>query len=232
MPVAFGSKSTAFLCLTGYLFSANAMPFFRLLAMNRCFLLFFVFMLLMPSGCQKIELPSEDSDPEQPVTPPLPEDSADVSDVQSVEWALACSPEQDIVVKGYIVGYVNGTAMSAAVFGIPEEKANTNMLLADSKEETDPGKCLPVRLDKGTSSAVGMREELNLYDHPEYFRRLVVIEGWLSTYFRRNGIRDIYGYAWAEEWDEEDIPPSGGDESGGDETPGIDQHPGGAIDGR
>lgn len=118
-------------------------------------------------------------------------------DTVSVATALTYPIDTAVIVRGYIVGYVSGTSMKSAVFGIPPSKANTNTLLADDPNETDHTLCLPVRLPLGTSLEV--RENLNLYDHPENYKRPIVIYGWVKNYLRKTGIYYIYDYKWSDE---------------------------------
>lgn len=70
--------------------------------------------------------------------------------------------QTDVWVAGYIVGYVEGTSYATgAKFGLPAAGANyngANVIIADSPEETDPTKCIPVMCDR---NAVG------LINHPE-----------------------------------------------------------------
>lgn len=182
-----------------------------------------VLSLAVLGACSKIELPTEGGeDKEESPSISVIEDS----DVLTVAQAIGLPEEMegyDIAVKGYVVGYVNGSSFSekTACFSLPSEKANTNMLLADRKDETDYRKCFPVMLSVATASS-DFRGELNLYDHPDLFRRIAVVEGQLSTYFRVWGIKKIWDYYFLEEEpntgeDEsdagEDKPDSGEDES-------------------
>jgi hypothetical protein len=181
---------------------------------------------LLCAGCEKIELPGDertadtatetttdvdeetnDTDEEKEADGESTTDDNDTSNKPtsdndtadtfvSVGDALRFTGEQEAIVSGYIVGYVAGTSISKAVFGLPTSGSNTNMLLADTPDETDVTRCMAVRLPTG--GALAIRESLNLYDHPEYLHRKIFIDGFLKTYFKKMGIYNIYDY-WMEE---------------------------------
>ncbi len=166
-------------------------------------------------ACGKIELPEAEEGGAQGAGRPdvdmpgggggeLPPDVLSVAD-------FFAEAEEGVVynVSGYIVGFVDGTSLNHAVFGLPSEKPNANMLLADRADELDVANCLPVRLD----AEDGVREDLNLYDHPEFFRQRIVLLGQTGTYFRVKGLREVYEYVW----------PSAPDGGGGaaDDAPAL-----------
>ena len=87
-------------------------------------------------------------------------------------------------VKGYIVGYVSGTSIaSGAKFGIPEQ-AETEVLIADSPDETDYKQCIPVQLPSGA-----VRTGLELFAHQNYYKKSVTLYGQLTTYFGVLGVK-------------------------------------------
>lgn len=122
-------------------------------------------------------------------------DDSDGDKIYTVSAALNAPIENSILVKGYIVGYINGNSFSKAIFALPTEGQSTNIILADRVDETNSDNCIAVRLAKSTN----WREELNLYDNPELLHRHIVIEGFLKTYFRRNGLYNVYYYYFTDE---------------------------------
>lgn len=189
---------------------------------------------LLLAGCDKIELPAGNAgnggangggngsvtSPDKRLTP---------------TQVLSCPTDTIVGVRGYIVGYVGGTSLSQAVFGLPEENPNTNMLLADTPDEQDISRCLIVELKKNNKAVP--REELNLFDHPENYRRAIVVEGLVREYFKTTGLRDLYYY----EWDDEspggndpapDIPTPPGSDGDDVSPPGVDDTPQVVPDGR
>ncbi|WP_394121329.1 DUF6359 domain-containing protein [Planococcus donghaensis] len=89
-------------------------------------------------------------------------------------------------VKGFIVG----TASSGTSYDqeAPFTMA-TNLGLADSPDETDPAKILPVQLPTGAT-----RAGLNLVDNPANFKAEVTITGTLGAYFTVPGLRSASAY--------------------------------------
>ena len=160
--------------------------------------LFFLLLLSLLFACGELELPGKDDgtgddDQREEMEVPMPGLTGDTLSVS----LFASSVAEGCVawVKGYIVGYVEGTSLSSSVFSLPTEKANSNMLLALTPYEDDPARCLPVKLEATTSYAT--RAELNLLDHPEYLRRPIALLALRGTYFRTAGAVRIYNYRWS-----------------------------------
>lgn len=99
-------------------------------------------------------------------------------------------------VSGYIVGYVNVDISSAlnastATFTVPATVA-TNLLMASTPDCTDWTKCITVQLPSG-----GVRNALNLKDHPENLHAFVTIQGTTgSKYCSVYGVRSVQAYTW------------------------------------
>lgn len=176
-------------------------------------------------SCQKIELPDSTTDEDKQsaagggngASPSL-----DTSNALTVGEAMLMTADgNEVVIKGYIVGYVT-TSMNRPTFSIPDDKPNTNMLLSDDPDEYDELCCLPVELP---TTGKNMRGLLNLYDHPEYFNQYIAIKGTLTTYFRVVGLKSPTAFAFITppgnngggnesddgDGDEEDKPGDGGD---------------------
>lgn len=111
---------------------------------------------------------------------------------------------------GYIVGYIstaNGSAFNegSAMFTAVGAEA-TNLLLAESPDETDWEKCSPVQLPSGN-----IRNALNLADNPENLGQEVCLKGSLEKYFGAYGVKSLTAYEWGSEGiDMPDEPGSGG----------------------
>lgn len=87
-------------------------------------------------------------------------------------------------VKGYIVGYIDGTKLEeGAKFEVPTS-AETEILLAETPEETDPANVFPVQLPSGV-----IRDALELSAHPDYLKKEVLVYGSLETYFGVTGMK-------------------------------------------
>ncbi|HCM21153.1 MAG TPA: hypothetical protein DIC46_10360, partial [Porphyromonadaceae bacterium] len=70
-----------------------------------------------------------------------------------------------------------------------EGAAASNLALADSPAETAAANTLPVELKSGK-----IRTALNLVDHPENFKKEVMVEGDLEKYFSLPGIKSLSAY--------------------------------------
>lgn len=98
--------------------------------------------------------------------------------------AQAKSGSGNNYVKGYIVGYVDKASLAeGSVFGIPSS-AETEVLLADNPDETDPANVLPVQLPVGD-----VRTALELYANPGNLKKEVLLYGSLETYFGTIGMK-------------------------------------------
>ncbi len=152
------------------------------------------FTVLAWAGCQPY---SEEEDGEKPSVEIIL-NIADVSytSVRQAQELYRQSCDTIVCLKGYIVGCVEGTALSLSNFE-PPFLQESNILLADDKEETDVQNCLPVRLYNGSA----YRENLNLVSHPENKGKLLMIQGKLEKYFSTCGIKTIKAYQFLEEED-------------------------------
>ncbi len=110
-------------------------------------------------------------------------------------------------VKGYIVGYVDGmTLASGATFAVPSN-AETEILLADSPDETNPDNVFPVQLPTGA-----IRDALELSAHPDYLKQEVLLYGSLEKYF---GVQGMKSTSWGQiNGQSFGVDPEGGSSSG------------------
>lgn len=102
--------------------------------------------------------------------------------------ALAGSTTGEYYVKGYIVGILTATAKGqfAGTFAV-----DTNIIIADSSNETDVTKCVSVQLPKGN-----LRTDLNLKDNVNNLGKQVLLNGPLVDYYGLNGIKPPKSYEW------------------------------------
>lgn len=160
-----------------------------------------LFLFALCHSCGEIELPEKGG--AKPVVP----DEERPDGVLTVAQALSANADDFVEVCGYIVGYVDGTSISETRvrFELPELAPNTNMLLADSPDETDLARLFPVALP--TSTTDDTRDALNLYDNPDLFRQPIVVGGYVTKYFSRKGIKKPEYYYYPEEMPEP-VPPA------------------------
>ena len=129
------------------------------------------------AACQKVDLPSEEgedteqsgqtgdkpgneghepggadeAEDEVPL-PPEYEGAWTVAGILSEYEGVDLDTDYEEMVVGYIVGACDRT-MKNALFTIDEIRAsgvNSNVLIADSKDERDASRCMPIELKKGT----------------------------------------------------------------------------------
>ncbi|MDR0421015.1 MAG: DUF5689 domain-containing protein [Prevotellaceae bacterium] len=97
--------------------------------------------------------------------------------------------------QGYIVGCVKHGVSSVAsasdvTIGVGSGwDSQTNVLIADSPDETDYTKCIVVNLPSGKP----LRTQVNLVTHPENYKKTLKVKGVLRTYFGIAGLRDCPG---------------------------------------
>ncbi len=119
-------------------------------------------------------------------TPPTPSTS---SKDKPLTVSQAKSASGNNYVKGYIVGYVDGQKLEGgATFGVPAN-AETEILLAETPDETSTDNVIPVQLPVGD-----IRSALELSAHPDYLKKEVLLYGSLETYF---GVPGMKGTSWA-----------------------------------
>lgn len=97
----------------------------------------------------------------------------------TIAEAIAKQDKSVAYVKGYIIGAAGQgpTLIDASA---------SNIMLADSMEETDAQNMLPVQLPSGAS-----RDALNLTSHPDNKGKLVVLKGSLEAYFSAPGLKNV-----------------------------------------
>lgn len=93
------------------------------------------------------------------------------------------------IVKGYIVGTVDGQVYTDGCRFSGTAESKTNLLIADNVDETDPANCMPVQLPSGA-----VRNALNLVDNPGNYKKLVTLTGSLEKYFGVAGLKYVSKY--------------------------------------
>ena len=94
------------------------------------------------------------------------------------------------IVKGYIVGTVNGMVYTEDCVFSGTAESKINLLLADTPDETDYNNCMPVQLPSGA-----VRDALNLVDNPGNYKKLVTLTGSLEKYFSVAGLKSVSKYS-------------------------------------
>lgn len=166
-------------------------------------------LLCCTASCGKIEL----EDPQPPTDKEdqggdATETEPGQSDVLRVSQLATVEDGSLVYVGGYIVGYVSGRTLKQTVFSA-NAAVETNIVIADRVDCTDPSLCAAVQLTKGSEA----REDLNLSDNPDNLGRYVIVDGTKAAYYYAPGIKSLLGYKWAEG---PTSPDEGGDSSAED----------------
>lgn len=134
------------------------------------------------------------------VTPPPGPDpgqgegSGTADDPYNVAAGISLQSEQPTAwVQGYIVGAVrNGlstvTSNDDVIWSIPVD-SYTNVVIADDASCREISQCIIVNLPSGKP----LRTQVNLYDNPGNYGKLLAVLGKLRTYFGQAGLRDSGG---------------------------------------
>ena len=132
----------------------------------------------------------------------------------TIAEAIAAGSGTEKYVKGYIVGWVEGQVLSEGAHFDANATVKTNVLIADSKDETDVSKCMPVQLPTGD-----IRNAVNLQDNSGNYKQEVLLNGNIEKYFGATGIKTTkYAKIGDKEAGTKPGGESGGGESGGGAT--------------
>lgn len=98
----------------------------------------------------------------------------------------------EVVVKGYIVGVVEGGNWSEQASFTAPFNTNSNLILAGSSTEKDIEFCIPVQLPSGD-----VRTALSPAGHPENLGHEVILVGKNQKYFGiEAGVKEVSAYKW------------------------------------
>ena len=117
-----------------------------------------------------------------------PEEAGEYTVAQAL--AAFTGAAKPAVVKGYIVGTINGQVYTEGCSFSGTAESKTNLLLADNPDETDYNNCIPVQLPSGA-----VRNALNLVDNPGNYKKFVTLTGSLEKYFGVAGLKSVSKYS-------------------------------------
>lgn len=163
------------------------------------------------TACEKVNFPQDLSDADTGGA-----GTGEVLDTDSTGMGTASAPavvedlkkrETDFLgrscwVMGYIVGYTERTMKNATFTA--EGAVQSNVLLADSPREREPGNCVPVELKTDK-----WKKQLSLAYKPENLGKKVAVHGLINKYFSVAGVRDMDDFAWVENSEEPDVSEDG-----------------------
>ena len=125
------------------------------------------------------------------------------------------------IVKGYIVGTIDGKSIGEGALFSGSATTATNLLLADDVNETDYTKCLPIQLPSGD-----VRSALNLVDNPGNYKKMVALTGSLEKYFGVPGLKSVTAYEFEDGNTEEPETPETPETPEEPENPDTPDNPG------
>ena len=137
----------------------------------------------------------------------------------SVSAAQAAGDKTGAYMKGYIVGFVSGQVYADGATFSADGAVASNVLLADSPNETDASKCMPIQLPAGSA----VRTALNLQNNASNLKKEVTLYGDLTKYFGQAGLKNVT-FAILD-GTEIGTNPDGGGESGGGANHGTEAKP-------
>lgn len=118
-------------------------------------------------------------------------------------------------VAGFIVGSSSSSYGSDFSNATGEDASNTNIFIAETADESDYTKCVPVQLPAGD-----VRNALSLQQHPENLGKAVLLYGSLEKYFGQAGLKSVTDFEFVDELPEN--PGTGDDDPVTPPTPGGD----------
>ena len=104
--------------------------------------------------------------------------------------AAAISGSGNAWVKAYIVGWIEGQKLEEGAHFNGNSSIASNLLIADSPDETNVANCMPVQLPGGSDA----RTALNLVDNPGNYKKEVSLYGSLEKYFGVPGLKSVSEY--------------------------------------
>ena len=111
---------------------------------------------------------------------------ADLKHMAVPENTNAAEGQEQVWVKGYIVGSLNSSG-NAILEG--ENIAASNIGLGATADETDGAACIPVQLSAGN-----IRTALNVLDNPENVSKEVMVYGYILKYMSKTGVKNVSDY--------------------------------------
>lgn len=98
---------------------------------------------------------------------------------------------EEVWIKGYIVGYIDGNSAAGFTPDVPRDTIQTEIVIADSEDETEIANCVAVQLPTGA-----VREALDLFTNPGNFGKVVWLQGKLQKYFGMAGMKSTSAFSF------------------------------------
>lgn len=120
--------------------------------------------------------------------PPVGTGTGTFEDPYDIAAGMTHTSTSPVWVEGYIVGNIEVGAENVPNFAGPFV-TNSNILMADSPDETNLSNCTPVQLPAGA-----IRDALNLVTVAGNKGKMVKVLGTLEAYFGQPGVKNLSGY--------------------------------------
>ena len=137
------------------------------------------------------DIEKEEDTTEKPEEPSNPDETR--NDTLSIAEGIKMQKEEGYEqarIRGYIVGYAKGNNSIVYLDATTEitKAAQENVVLADDINERDNAKVIVVKLPKGI-----IRDEINLYDHPQNLHKRLTVTGMMTPYYGLAGCTGTLG---------------------------------------
>lgn len=163
--------------------------------------------ITMTTGKENVDDSSDDT------TTPSGETDGTAAKPYTVADAVAAGSGTGVFVKAYIVGWIDGKTLSDGAKFNGTASVASNIIIADSPNETNISKCMPIQLPTGA-----VRSAVNLQDNPGNYKKEILLVGNIEKYFGATGVKSV---SYAKIGDKEaGTNPGGGSSTGGGSTSG------------
>ena len=102
----------------------------------------------------------------------------------NVAAAIAAGSGSNVFIKAYIVGWIDGQVLSTGAKFDGAATAVSNILIANTADETDVTKCMPVQLPNGA-----VRDAVNLQNNSGNYKKEIILVGNIEKYFGTTGVK-------------------------------------------
>ena len=153
--------------------------------MKHFFSLFFSLLSLF-TACQKIEIADQTEEKKTEDKTDANETVTDTTAYYTVATLSQADDDTQVELKCYIVGYMPSYSIKNVVFS-SDDAVETNLVVADSPDETNSEQCATVQLKKDTDA----RKQLNLCNNPEMLHSHVLLMGTKSEYCYATGLKSV-----------------------------------------
>ncbi|MDR1518143.1 MAG: fimbrillin family protein [Dysgonamonadaceae bacterium] len=109
----------------------------------------------------------------------------------TVEDAIQNQGQDEVWVKGYIIGYFTGSSKSSFTTSLADEStiSQSNFVISSDADETSVDNANVISVSLPTSTKI--KPYINLKDNPQLIKKEILLKGNLAAYFTIPGIKEI-----------------------------------------